>query len=384
VVDVQLASDVYRKERIVYHQVREGIMGTSNSQQGRTYISRDLLYPSVYDSLTVVRPSVNFREGLTLTNSMSQFHNFIMHIPYHETYLLAVTYLIPAAYGQTLKVPVGLEWTADQHDSVGIIEEAYTRTDADITPEATIDIILGFSALYLMVRTYSNSLIAEVSQQLYGGILRCIALGPTEGLSTWKCNIQLNIQPVVVPVGRMSLGRILNVVGAAVDLYMEQQPSLAYGVTPVLLDRSTRAMTHVYTLGASECNIGATNSNKNTSTALAYSTYTTTDISITSASIAMPSIEDCNTAYYNTQDSTTHQDLFFLVVAHAQILGAPTQNTLSSIYQPTLWNKSASFLSSYNRNISGKSVSGAAVKPIHATPVSILRLGISAALLKQE
>jgi hypothetical protein len=45
-----------------------------------------------------------------------------MQIPYHETYLLAVTHLIPAAYGQTLKVPKGLEWTAaDQHDSVGLI-----------------------------------------------------------------------------------------------------------------------------------------------------------------------------------------------------------------------------------------------------------------------
>jgi F0F1-type ATP synthase beta subunit len=64
---------------------------------------------------------------------------------------------------------------------------------------------------------------------MYGGILRCISLGATEGLSTWKCNIQLNVQAVVVPVGRISLGRILNVVGSAVDAFDDQPTEIAYG-----------------------------------------------------------------------------------------------------------------------------------------------------------
>merc|ERR1712187_95654 len=98
--------------------------------------------------------------------------------------------------------------------------------DTALAPQTRIDIILGFTALYLLVKTYSNSLIAEVSQQLYGGILRCISLGPTEGLSTWRCSIQLNIQPFVVPVGRISLGRILNVVVSAVDLFIDQPTAL--------------------------------------------------------------------------------------------------------------------------------------------------------------
>ena len=53
---------------------------------------------------------------------------------------------------------------------------------------------------------------------MYGGTLRCISLGFTEGLSTWRCNIQLNVQAVIVLVGTVSLGRILNVVAAAVYL----------------------------------------------------------------------------------------------------------------------------------------------------------------------
>jgi hypothetical protein len=80
---------------------------------------------------------------------------------------------------------------------------------------------------------YVNSLVAEVSQQMYGGILRCISLGVTEGLSTWRCNIQLNVQAVIVPVGTVSLGRILNVVGAAVDLYNDQPTAVVYGESPI-------------------------------------------------------------------------------------------------------------------------------------------------------
>ena len=102
------------------------------------------------------------------------------------------------------------------------MEESYSRTEYFISPNCRIDLVLGFTSLYLLVKSYNNSLIGEVSQQMYGGVLRCISLGSTEGLSTWKCSMQLNVQAVVVPVGRISLGRILNVVGSAVDVYDDQ------------------------------------------------------------------------------------------------------------------------------------------------------------------
>lgn len=113
------------------------------------------------------------------------------------------------------------------------MEEIYSRTEHALSPNHRIDLVLGFTSLYLLVRTYSNSLAAEVSQQMYGGTLRCISLGVIEGLSTWRCNIQLNVQAVVVPVGRVSLGRILNVVGAAVDLFDDQIMAISYGMSPI-------------------------------------------------------------------------------------------------------------------------------------------------------
>merc|ERR1712194_249200 len=124
-------------------------------------------------------------------------------------------------------------WSKQTDGSVGIFEESYSRAEVTLAPNNRQDLVLGFASLYLMVRSYNNSLIAEVSQQMYGGILRCISLGPTEGLSTWKCRIQLNVQAVLVPVGRISLGRILNVVGSAVDLYDDQPTAIAFGQSPI-------------------------------------------------------------------------------------------------------------------------------------------------------
>ena len=182
--------------------------------------------------MTIVRPSISFREGITVANCMTYFHAFILDIPYMETYLLAATHLIPIVYGSNLQILTDMEWTDIGH-SFGILEETYSRTERALLPNHRIDLILGFTTLYLLVRMYVNSLVAEVSQQMYGGILRCISLGVTEGLSTWRCNIQLNVQAVIVPVGRVSLGRILNVVGAAVDLFDDQSIAVVYGESPI-------------------------------------------------------------------------------------------------------------------------------------------------------
>ena len=57
-------------------------------------------------------------------------------------------------------------------------------------------------------------------QGIYIGVIRSVALGSTDGLCTWICTYLLGLQPVIVPAGRMSLGRIFNVVGAIIDRYL--------------------------------------------------------------------------------------------------------------------------------------------------------------------
>ena len=80
-------------------------------------------------------------------------------------------------------------------------QEAFVETGNYLDTQLRSETLIGFTALFMLVKAYKNSVIAEVSQQLYGGLFRCVSLGPTEGLSTWKCNIQLNVQAVIVPVG---------------------------------------------------------------------------------------------------------------------------------------------------------------------------------------
>ena len=61
-----------------------------------------------------------------------------------------------------------------------------------------------------------NRLVLEVEQQIGNNWVRCLALGPTEGLTRGTTVVDTG-QPIVVPVGEPSLGRIFNVVGEALD-----------------------------------------------------------------------------------------------------------------------------------------------------------------------
>jgi len=377
VVDVQLASDVYSSERSVYRRVRQGLAESGTPGQKTSYIGRDMFYPTVYDSITIVRPCVCFREGITMANSMSNFHSFIDQIPYNDTYLLAVTHLIPGAYGTQLDIPAGMEWTSREHNGCGIMEESYSRSEPTLAPNHRIDLVLGFTSLYLLVKSYQNSLVAEVSQQMYGGILRCISLGSTEGLSTWKCTIQLNMQAVVVPVGRISLGRILNVVGSAVDIYDDQPIALAFGQSPVYVGRMATPNTNqpARTLAATmnETEVGL----------MSYSNARDIAISKNLHLSAIPA--DITRAVSGTHTSEAHSVMIMISVYLSAMYAQVTQcNTCHS------WNYQkeerpetiAGLLATYQSELLNQSVTVSAVKPIHATPVSILRLGVSTVLFE--
>ncbi len=68
--------------------------------------------------------------------------------------------------------------------------------------------------------TDQDVLVLEVQQQLGDGIVRTIAMGPSEGLSRGMKIINTK-SPITVPVGKETLGRIMNVLGEPID---EQGP----------------------------------------------------------------------------------------------------------------------------------------------------------------
>jgi F-type H+-transporting ATPase subunit beta len=72
------------------------------------------------------------------------------------------------------------------------------------------------ASLYDALMVKEKGLILEVEQFLGGQKLRCLAMGPTEGLSRGE-SVELLSKQITVPVGKPVLGRLINVLGQAVD-----------------------------------------------------------------------------------------------------------------------------------------------------------------------
>ena len=69
-----------------------------------------------------------------------------------------------------------------------------------------------------------NSLILEVQQQLGGGVVRTIAMGLSDGLKRGLKVTNLH-RTIHVPVGKVTLGRIMNVLGEPIDMKGEIKES---------------------------------------------------------------------------------------------------------------------------------------------------------------
>ncbi|CAM3688383.1 F0F1 ATP synthase subunit beta [Rahnella sp. PAMC25617] len=69
----------------------------------------------------------------------------------------------------------------------------------------------------LEVENGTSKLVLEVQQQLGGGVVRCIAMGTSDGL---RRGLKVNNleHPIEVPVGVATLGRIMNVLGEPIDM----------------------------------------------------------------------------------------------------------------------------------------------------------------------
>jgi F-type H+-transporting ATPase subunit beta len=68
----------------------------------------------------------------------------------------------------------------------------------------------------LKVTNEGYHLVLEVQQQLGGGVVRTIAMGSSDGLRR-GLNVENTGRPIMVPVGKKTLGRIMNVLGEPID-----------------------------------------------------------------------------------------------------------------------------------------------------------------------
>jgi F-type H+-transporting ATPase subunit beta len=104
-------------------------------------------------------------------------------------------------------------------------------------------------AIYNAIRVTSEGykvpepidLIAEVQQHLGEGRVRCVSMKPTEGVVRGM-NAYDTGKPIVVPVGRTTLGRVMNVLGEPVDQLGPIKSDTYYPIhrpAPSLEDQST-------------------------------------------------------------------------------------------------------------------------------------------------
>ena len=70
--------------------------------------------------------------------------------------------------------------------------------------------------IYDALKMDGSTLTLEVQQQLGDGIVRTIALGSSDGLRRGMV-VKNTANPIMVPVGKATLGRIMDVLGAPID-----------------------------------------------------------------------------------------------------------------------------------------------------------------------
>jgi len=104
--------------------------------------------------------------------------------------------------------------------------------------------------IYNAVRIFSDGfklaepldLVTEVQQHLGEGRVRCVSMKPTEGVVRGMKAVDLG-EPITVPVGRGTLGRVMNVLGEPVDKLGPVKCDLRYPIhrpAPSLEEQSTQ------------------------------------------------------------------------------------------------------------------------------------------------
>jgi len=97
--------------------------------------------------------------------------------------------------------------------------------------------------VYDALKIDSVGLTLEVEQQLGDGVVRCIAMGSTDGLRR-GVNVDNTGDPIKVPVGQKTLGRIMDVLGTPVDMKGEIGEEERWGIhrsAPAFADQASSA-----------------------------------------------------------------------------------------------------------------------------------------------
>ena len=96
--------------------------------------------------------------------------------------------------------------------------QAVGRISRIVGPVIDVTFTKNLPAIYnaLQIERNGTKLLVEVAQQLNETEVRCVALGPTDGLTRGEQAVDTGA-PISVPVGEDTLGRVFNVIGEPID-----------------------------------------------------------------------------------------------------------------------------------------------------------------------
>ena len=106
--------------------------------------------------------------------------------------------------------------TATAHSQGKVTQVLGPVVDVEFPPGDLPEIYTALRVTNTSLGKEEGNLVLEVAQHLGENTVRCIAMDSTDGLARGVA-VKNTGAPIVMPVGKATLGRILNVVGEPVD-----------------------------------------------------------------------------------------------------------------------------------------------------------------------
>lgn len=109
-------------------------------------------------------------------------------------------------------------------------------------PVVDVEFETGIPQILNALSVKRTDLVLEVQQDLGEGKVRCLAMGPTEGLKRGD-EVADTGSPIKVPVGNAALGRVLNVLGKPIDKKGEVKAEESWSIhrsAPKLTEQKTK------------------------------------------------------------------------------------------------------------------------------------------------
>ena len=145
----------------------------------------------------ILKPSCISREALGISSPLAAHIGWLLQVAGHGT-LFSSWLLGSAATDSTL-------------NQLHLLGHASTSRSFALACVGAISI----------VKSATNTAFSEVNVMEPFAFFRTVALAWTEGLNTWASHAWLDFHPMVVPVGRSALGRLINAAGSVLDPFLD-------------------------------------------------------------------------------------------------------------------------------------------------------------------